>query len=93
MENEENTLYFGNLPYDVNELGLLAWIKKYGYEVLTVKIIREKNTMRSKGYAFVTFATDKDYIMAMDFLNEEVLGGRMLKVRSTDRPKPQEPFS
>ena len=54
-----NKLYVGNLPYDTNEDDLTALFAKAG-NVATVNVMRDRETGRARGFAFVEMATDQD---------------------------------
>lgn len=83
-------LYVGNLPYSVDEAQLSDMVKPFG-EVLSVTVIMDKFSGRSKGFGFVEFANDDDAQKAIEGLNEKDMGGRPLKVNEarpmTDRPR------
>jgi RNA recognition motif-containing protein len=53
--------------------------------VLSVKIITDKQTGRSKGYAFVEMENDADADTAIKGLNETEIKGRNVKVNSAHR--------
>ena len=54
-------LYIGNLSYDVEENDLEDEFKEFG-EIKSVKIIRDRETGRSKGFAFVEVENGNDAI-------------------------------
>ncbi|PSC72464.1 50S ribosomal L28 [Micractinium conductrix] len=73
------TLYVGNLRYDTEEVVVRRWFEVYG-DVLAVKLIRDPNSKRSKGFGFVTFTSERD---ARDALNDAAgreLDGALIKV-------------
>ena len=53
--------------------------------VLSVKIITDKQTKRSKGYAFVEMENDEEAQAAIKALNESEIKGRNIKVNSAHR--------
>jgi cold-inducible RNA-binding protein len=71
-------IYVGNLSYDVSSDDLQEHFGRYG-EIAEVKLIMDRATGRSKGFAFVTFATEQ---AAQDSLasNGVELSGRKMKV-------------
>ena len=90
---EENTLYIGNLDYGITEERLLMWINSQGFKPKSIRIVKDRITDKSRGFGFIEFSTDKEFIMAMDFLDNEVLNGHQIKVRPANRPKPTgDPF-
>jgi RNA recognition motif-containing protein len=57
-------------------------------EILTTKVVCDKDSKRSLGYGFVKFANEVDAARAMQSLNGYVIGHKMLKV-SIARPPTQ----
>ena len=51
-------LYVGNLNYNTNEANLREAFGANGREVTSVSVIMDRETGRSRGFAFVEFATD-----------------------------------
>ena len=72
-------IYVGNLNFKTEEQDLRAAFAEYG-EVDSVNIITDRDTGRSRGFAFVEMPTDSEAQAAMDALNEKELDGRELKV-------------
>ncbi len=78
-------IYCGNLPYNVVEEDLREIFEEYG-EVSSVKIINDKLTGRSKGFAFVEMDDDDEARKAIEELNNAELSGRNIKVNES-RPR------
>ena len=78
-------LYVGNLDYAVKESQITAMFSEFG-AVSSVKLITDKFTGRSKGFAFVEMSNDDEAQKAIDALNEFDLEGRALAVNEA-RPK------
>jgi len=72
-------LYCGNLPYSISSDDVKCQFEKYG-EVSNVKIIMDRETGRSKGFAFVTMPVTEDGEAAVEGLDGFELEGRKLKV-------------
>jgi len=72
-------IYVGNLHYGLTEDELRELFEEYG-EVMSVKIITDKYSGRSKGYGFVEMSDDKEAQKAIDNLNEADLKGRNIRV-------------
>ena len=72
-------IYVGNLNFKTEESDLRAAFAAYG-EVEAVNIIIDRDTGRSRGFAFVEMPTDEEGLAAIDGLNEKELDGRQLKV-------------
>jgi cold-inducible RNA-binding protein len=79
-------LYVGNLTYNVNESDLEALFSQFG-TVQSAQIIVDRDTNRSKGFAFVEMGSDAEAQAAIDGLNGRDHGGRNLTVNEA---KPRE---
>jgi len=74
-----NKLYVGNLPYDVNESDLTDLFAKAG-KVSTVSVVRDRDTGRGRGFAFVEMATDQDAQNAIAQLHQQIGPDYLAKV-------------
>jgi len=81
----DNKFYDGNLSYDTTEDELLAVFAEAG-TVSEVIVIKDRDTGRSKGFAFVTMASAAEANQAMQSINGRSLGNRELRV-SIARPR------
>ena len=79
----QNKLFVGNLSYDATDENIMEAFSQYG-EVVEAKVIVDKMSGRSKGFAFVTMADDESAAKAMD-MNDKDIAGRPVKV-SIARP-------
>ena len=82
-------LYVGNLSYSVNEEDLRTAFGQYG-TLDSVDVILDRNTGRSKGFAFVQMSNDTEAKAAIEGLNGKDLDGRSLNV-SEARPREERP--
>lgn len=82
-------LYVGNLPYSVREEQLQGLFSRHG-SVVSVRIITDKFTGRSKGFGFVEMSSDEEAAKAIQALNGNDMEGRALVVSEA---RPQEPRS
>ena len=80
-------LYVGNLPYETNEDDLQALFAQAG-SVESVNVMRDRETGRARGFAFVEMASDNDAQNAITQLNDQPFGGRRLTVNEA---RPQAP--
>ena len=78
-------IYVGNLNYKVREDDLERVISEFG-EVESVKVIKDRETGRSKGFAFVEMPDEKAAQAVIEELNGKDLDGRTLVVKEA-RPK------
>lgn len=80
-------LYVGNLPYAVAEEKLQELFARHG-SVVSVRIITDKFSGRSKGFGFVEMSSDEEAEKAIAALNGTDFEGRNLVV-SEARPQQQ----
>jgi RNA-binding proteins (RRM domain) len=72
------TLYVGNLPWVTREEDLAEAFSQYG-EVMNSRIIRDRQTGRSRGFGFVEVAAEDAEAM-IAALNGKEFGGRVITV-------------
>jgi RNA recognition motif-containing protein len=78
-------LYVGNLDYTVKEAQLQAMFSEFG-EVSSVKVITDKMSGKSKGFAFVEMPNDDEANEAIKNLNQKTIKAR------PPVPKEKRPF-
>jgi RNA recognition motif-containing protein len=81
----ETKLYVGNLPYSATEDELQSMFASAG-TVKTVTVVRDRDTGRSRGFAFVEMETQADAQKAISMMNGKDMGGRALTVNMA-RPR------
>lgn len=82
---QQNKLYVGNFPYSVDEDQLRDLFSEYG-EIEDLAMIKDRDTGRPKGFAFITFASQQAAEKALEQDGKD-LGGRPLKVNmATEKP-------
>ena len=74
----QNKLYVGNLPFSATQSDVEAAFSAYG-ELDEVRVITDRDTGRSRGFAFVTFANEQDAQSALE-MNGQSLDGHSLTV-------------
>lgn len=79
-------LYVGNLVYGVTSSELNSLFAQYG-TVNSAQVIEDRETGRSKGFAFVEMGSDSEAQAAVDGLHGHDLRGRPLTVNEA---KPRE---
>lgn len=79
------TLYVGNIPYSMKEEDIKAVFMEFG-NVVSVKIVFDRATRRSKGYGFVEMENDEQAEAAIKELDGKDFHGRNLRV-SKANPK------
>ena len=83
-------IYVGNFPYETTEDDLREAFTAHG-EVSSVTIIRDRDTGRSKGFAFVEMPSNTEAQTALTTLNGKELNQRTLTV-SEARPREERGF-
>ena len=82
-------IYVGNLPYTATEEDVSGLFAAYG-SVERVKIITDRETGRSKGFAFVTLSDQSQLNASIEALNGYDYQGRELRVNASE-PKEFKP--
>ena len=80
-----NKLYVGNLSFNTTETDLQDFFAQAG-PVTEVMLVQDKFTGKSRGFAFVTMATDADAQNAITQFHGKPFDGRNLTVNEA-RPK------
>ena len=75
----EAKLYVGNLSYETTEQGLRELFMQAG-NVVSVALIKEPGTNRSKGFGFVEMGSQTEVQKAISLFNGYTLNDRQLKV-------------
>ena len=81
------TIYVGNINYQATEDDLKPVFSEYG-EVISVKIINDRETGRSKGFGFVEMESGAD--TAIEELDGKDFQGRRLRVNEARPRAPRE---
>lgn len=82
-------LYVGNLSYQTNSSDLQNLFAQYG-TVTSAQVIEDRESGRSKGFAFVEMSTDQEAQAAITGLHGQQHEGRPLTVNEA-RPKEDRP--
>lgn len=80
-------IYVGNLPYSATDESLANAFSEYG-TVNSSKVIIDRETGRSKGFAFVEMSTSDEAAKSISQLNGAQFDGRAMNVSEA---KPQAP--
>ncbi len=84
-------LYIGNIPFTTTEPELREIFQKHG-ALESVNVITDRETGRSRGFAFVEFTEESSAQAAQQALDGTEMGGRSLRVneahdRGRDGPR------
>ena len=81
-------LYVGNIPYGTTDANLRELFGQNGREVTDVKIITDRETGQSRGFAFVEMAKAEDATAVVNELNGSSMGGRSIVVNEARERTP-----
>jgi RNA recognition motif-containing protein len=98
-------IFIGGFPLNMDEMGLAQLVSPHG-EISIMKIVRDKQTRKCKGYAFLEMKDEDAAISVMAALDGQPMGDRVLTVKlapeqpeapapryqKLTRPGPGEPF-
>lgn len=84
-------LYVGNLPFTTTDEELNEMFTQAG-QVASAKIILDRSSGRSKGFAFVEMNTDEEAQNAISQFNGYQLAGRPLTVNEARPMSPRSPY-
>lgn len=75
-------LVFGNFHLGLTEGDILTIFSQYGTPIF-IKLIRDKETGKSKGFGFLKYADQRSTVLAVDNLNGTTILGRTIRVDHT----------
>ncbi|MDP1660653.1 MAG: RNA-binding protein [Phycisphaerales bacterium] len=84
-------IYVGNLPFSTTEAELQNEFGQFG-AVIRAQVMIDRDTGRSRGFAFVEMANDDEARKAIESLNGKQIDGRALTVNEA-RPREERPRS
>ena len=82
-------MYVGNLPYDATDSDLRELFEAHG-TVTDVFIVKDRESGRARGFAFVSMETVEEMNAAIEGLNGEEFLGRALSINEA-RPREERP--
>jgi cold-inducible RNA-binding protein len=84
-----SSLYVGNLSFDTTEDDLQRAFSEYG-RVSEVNLVKDRETGRSRGFAFVEMPDGGEAAKAMQAMNLSQMGDRSITVNPA-RPRAERP--
>ena len=81
-------LFVGGLSWGTKDDGLRQAFGSYG-EITEAKVITDRDTGRSRGFGFVTFARDEDAKTAISKMDGTTLDGKTVKVNEAQEKSPR----
>src|SRR4030043_1534483 len=81
-------LFVRGRSWDTTDDGLRQAFASYG-EITEAKVITDRNTGRSRGFGFVTFAQDEEGKTAISKMDGTSLDGKTIKVNEAQEKSPR----
>jgi cold-inducible RNA-binding protein len=81
-------LFVGGLSWDTTDEGLRQAFASHG-EVTEAKVITDRDTGRSRGFGFVTFAQDEEAQTAISKMDGTSLDGKTIRVNEAQERSPR----
>jgi len=85
-------LFVGNVPFNVSDPDLEELCASLNIKTESAKIMRDRDTGKSRGFAFIELSPDADMAAAIKELNGKVLEGRALAVNEARPPQSRREF-
>ncbi|ODQ65558.1 kinase-like protein [Nadsonia fulvescens var. elongata DSM 6958] len=82
-------IFIGGLPFDLSEGDILTIFSQYGIPV-HIKLARDKDTGKSKGFAFLKYEDQRSTVLAVDNFNGAEILGRKIRVDHTRYKVPED---
>lgn len=79
-------LYVGGIPYSTTEERLVEVFSQVG-SVVSAKVMIDRDTQRSRGFAFVEMSTDDEAQAAINEFDQQDLDGRRIRVSEARPPE------
>lgn len=76
-------IFCGDLGNEVNDDVLANAFKKYP-SFVKARVVRDKRTLKSKGFGFVSVMSQDDYIKAMREMQGKYVGNRPIRLKRSD---------
>lgn len=76
-------IFVAGLPYDMDDAELTEFFEKFG-TVTSVKVAIDKETGKSKGFAFVDMPVRSEGLEAIEGLNDLAIGKKSLVVKEAE---------
>lgn len=82
-------MYIGGLPFELSEGDIITIFSQFG-EPVHINLVRDKETGKSKGFAFLKYEDQRSTDLAVDNLGGAVVMGRVLRVDHTNYKKKED---
>jgi len=82
-------VFIGNLSWDTDEQRLRDLMEPHG-NIEELRLITDRDTGRSRGFAFATFSSSDEGMAAIEALNGSEVDGRNLNVNEAREREPRQ---
>ncbi|KAF9356540.1 hypothetical protein BGX26_005142 [Mortierella sp. AD094] len=72
-------VFVGGLPFNLTEGDILCVLSQFG-EIAGINLVRDKDSGKSKGFAFLKYVDQRSTVLAVDNMNGSKIGGRVIRV-------------
>ncbi|KAF9581066.1 hypothetical protein BGW38_002050 [Lunasporangiospora selenospora] len=72
-------IFVGGMPYELTEGDIICVLSQFG-EIIGINLVRDKDTGKSKGFAFLKYMDQRSTVLAVDNMNGAKIGGRTIRV-------------
>ncbi|KAF9436521.1 hypothetical protein BGZ76_003705 [Entomortierella beljakovae] len=72
-------IFVGGLPFNLTEGDIICVLSQFG-EVAGLNLVRDKESGKSKGFAFLKYVDQRSTTLAVDNMNGSKIGGRVIRV-------------
>eukprot|EP00891_Asterochloris_glomerata_P009620 jgi/Astpho2/9620/gw1.00146.164.1_t len=76
-------VYAGGLPFDLTEGDTVTIFSQYG-EIMDVHNVKDRETGKFRGFAFLAYQDQRSTVLAVDNLNGAMVSGRTIRVEHVD---------
>jgi RNA-binding motif X-linked protein 2 len=84
---ESAWVFFAGLPYELTEGDIICVFSQYG-EIVTVNLIRDRKTGKSRGFGFLCYENQMSTDLAVDNFNGAKILGRVIRVDHVSNYRP-----
>ncbi|GAX81410.1 hypothetical protein CEUSTIGMA_g8840.t1 [Chlamydomonas eustigma] len=91
MENNDFSIFVGDLGPEIDDVYLLQFFQAYYASARSAKVIIDPTTGRSKGYGFVRFIVETERDRSLTEMNGVFVGSRAIRVSLATQKKPHVP--
>jgi len=74
-------LFLSNIPYNCQDAELQGWIERQGFDVVSLRVVRDKVAGVSPAFGYVSLRGARSEIHAIQVLDGQDLKGRRVQVR------------